>query len=855
MKWITILLLPFLWSKVVLAEDDKDTDPWALIQSKLDQLPPKVDAFHTNITKNTHQDINFYVPIDYSEIEQERLFQQFWDEKITMDQRAVYDQLIESSDVYNNPNATFLLSQLHLYGLYNFPTNATLAFQYLTKFNEQTQFSNHTALFELAVMHSTGLFGAIPQDSSKALLHYQKSANLGNLMAQQVLAYKQYMGLNVPRDFNKALLLYSELSHKLRRDLNEPYNELHWQISFPVIESYQIRLSDFDHGLLGDGLNSMGSSLSRKKAMRPDITSSVLTQMNGGGQIILQFGMAGDTAAFSLGDDLDEDEQQGDGLYGGIDDDRLVDLFYKAWDLYRGTYTQLRNVTRTRELLEKTVREYERDVDEMDNLQRFFYSKSLDLLGHIFMMGETLPGGNPDINTAIIYLERAIKVIEESTVVKSRANIDLALISHYAERNATKALGFYKKMIDTRYNDGVIEYQLSQLAAANPNMNLGDPFTLMQTAYSKRYPPAIYEYAQMTEQGVNSKYNVEESTYLYKTFVEKMEPIMAPHLRNAFSELLLGNVDVALWEYTKAAEQGFESAQVSAAFLLYQKTLKFSETPMTTPERKAMAITYYSRAFKQNNVDAGVIAGDAYYDVGAYEKAIGIYESAALKYSPQAIWNLGYMYEYGLGVQKDYHLAKRYYDQVSEVDQKLFIAAKLSLFKLRLKGILDGTRYGKLSQWVPWNYGIPQGIDLSILHWYRKLSIFVQNIIQFRSINKKIWPISLTNNHTRAPHKITVQRMSAGFRIDGPNSDLFEAFGLTTEDLLTIGFILMMLLISVVLRTVAARRGWNIMINGVPVAGGEQGQNEGDVQGDGQQGPAAPEGFFGGNFDVQIFAI
>ena len=45
---------------------------------------------------------------------------------------------------------------------------------------------------------------------------------------------------------------------------------------------------------------------------------------------------------------------------------------------------------------------------------------------------------------------------------------------------------------------------------------------------------------------------------------------MAPYLKDAFSELLIGNSEVALWYYTLAAEQGFEQSQISAASLLYQ---------------------------------------------------------------------------------------------------------------------------------------------------------------------------------------------------------------------------------------------------------------------------------------------
>jgi TPR repeat protein len=42
------------------------------------------------------------------------------------------------------------------------------------------------------------------------------------------------------------------------------------------------------------------------------------------------------------------------------------------------------------------------------------------------------------------------------------------------------------------------------------------------------------------------------------------------------------------------------------------------------------------------------------------------YKLAADLHHPHAIFNLGLMYEAGAGVKQDFHLAKRFYDQVRE---------------------------------------------------------------------------------------------------------------------------------------------------------------------------------------------
>ena len=98
-------------------------------------------------------------------------------------------------------------------------------------------------------------------------------------------------------------------------------------------------------------------------------------------------------------------------------------------------------------------------------------------------------------------------------------------------------------------------------------------------------------------------------------------------------------------------------------------------------------------------MDAGVIAGDVYYNMGDYEKAFTLYQGASGRQSPQALWNMAYMYENGLGTPKDYFLAKRFYDEVYLVNKKLLLASKMSIWKLQLKQWIDWMNNGKDTFW------------------------------------------------------------------------------------------------------------------------------------------------------------
>lgn len=107
-------------------------------------------------------------------------------------------------------------------------------------------------------------------------------------------------------------------------------------------------------------------------------------------------------------------------------------------------------------------------------------------------------------------------------------------------------------------------------------------------------------------------------------------------------------------------------------------------------DEKELAFIYWSRSATQNNVDARVKLGDYHYKgIGTpvdYERAVSCYRVAAeMQSSPLAFWNLGWMYENGIGVKKDFHLAKRSYDLALSNDQNAYLPVKLSLIKMYAK--------------------------------------------------------------------------------------------------------------------------------------------------------------------------
>uniref|UniRef100_A0A7S2DUP2 Uncharacterized protein n=2 Tax=Octactis speculum TaxID=3111310 RepID=A0A7S2DUP2_9STRA len=74
---------------------------------------------------------------------------------------------------------------------------------------------------------------------------------------------------------------------------------------------------------------------------------------------------------------------------------------------------------------------------------------------------------------------------------------------------------------------------------------------------------------------------------------------------------------------------------------------------------------------------------------GDWSAAARHYHRAAELRHPQALWNLGWMYQWGIGVPFDPHLAKRHFDSTAEAHPDGRWPAKLGLISLRLTSALE----------------------------------------------------------------------------------------------------------------------------------------------------------------------
>lgn len=110
---------------------------------------------------------------------------------------------------------------------------------------------------------------------------------------------------------------------------------------------------------------------------------------------------------------------------------------------------------------------------------------------------------------------------------------------------------------------------------------------------------------------------------------------------------------------------GDEVCQLNAGWMLSQPVGYYGD------DHDQMAVQFWRLAADQGSAIAQRVLGDyCYAEVvsGGVQEAIRRYQQAADRADAQAMFNLGYLHQWG--PKQDLHLAKRYYDQAKQVTSR-----------------------------------------------------------------------------------------------------------------------------------------------------------------------------------------
>lgn len=262
-----------------------------------------------------------------------------------------------------------------------------------------------------------------------------------------------------------------------------------------------------------------------------------------------------------------------------------------------------------------------------------------------------------------------------------------------------KALNFFTLAADQGWVDGQLHLGIMYFGGLGVKRDYKLANKYFTLASQAGHVLAFYNLAQMHATGTGVMRSCPTAAELYKNVAERGR--WSSHLMDAHYNYKRGRVNQAFIKYALLAEMGYEVAQSNAAFLLDR-----GEVTMWPEEfdQQVRALMYWSRAAGQGYSAAQVKLGDYYY----YGLGTNVdYETAAMHYriasdhqhNAQAMFNLGYMHEQGLGMEQDMYLAKRCYDLAAETSPDAKIPVALALIKLSLYFSFKYFKEKHLSNW------------------------------------------------------------------------------------------------------------------------------------------------------------
>uniref|UniRef100_A0A671QUJ4 Protein sel-1 homolog 1-like n=1 Tax=Sinocyclocheilus anshuiensis TaxID=1608454 RepID=A0A671QUJ4_9TELE len=247
--------------------------------------------------------------------------------------------------------------------------------------------------------------------------------------------------------------------------------------------------------------------------------------------------------------------------------------------------------------------------------------------------------------------------------------------------NYDLALKYFQKAAEQGWVDGQLQLGTMYYNGIGVKRDYKQALKFFNLASQAGHILAFYNLAQMHATGTGVMRSCHTAVELFKNVCERGR--WSERLMAAYGSFKEGDMDSALVQYLLLAEQGYEVAQSNVAFILDQKGSQIFNENETYPR----ALLHWTRAAAQGYTVARIKLGDYhFYGYGTdvdYETAVIHYRLASeQQHSAQAMFNLGYMHEKGLGIKQDIHLAKRFYDMAAEASPDAQVPVFLALCKL-----------------------------------------------------------------------------------------------------------------------------------------------------------------------------
>ncbi|XP_073734513.1 protein sel-1 homolog 2 isoform X9 [Callorhinus ursinus] len=362
------------------------------------------------------------------------------------------------------------------------------------------------------------------------------------------------------------------------------------------------------------------------------------------------------------------------------------------------------------------------------------YNQAKVSLGQLHLIGRK--GLDQDYYKALYYFLKAAKAGSANAMAFiGKGNAiglhGLGLLYFYGKGvpvNYAEALKYFQKAAEKGWPNAQFQLGFMYYSGSGVWKDYKLAFKYFYLASQSGQPLAIYYLAKMYATGRGVLRSCRTAVELYKGVCELGH--WAEKFLTAYFAYKDGDIDSSLVQYALLAEMGYEVAQSNSAFILESKKAKILEKEKMYP----MALLLWNRAAIQGNAFARVKIGDYhYYGYGTkkdYQTAATHYSIAADKYhSAQAMFNLAYMYEHGLGITKDIHLARRLYDMAAQSSPDAHIPVFFALMKLEtvhlLRDILFFNQFTMRWKWMKLDNTLGPYWDLFVIGLIVAVLIFL----------------------------------------------------------------------------------------------------------------------------------
>jgi SEL1 protein len=575
----------------------------------------------------------------------------------------------------NYTRALETIGSITLYGLYGTQPSLQHAFMYHHRLANLNSIVGYRVVGSL---YASGM--GIPRSYAKALIYTTFAAYAGDIPALHTMGYWHHSGIGVPKHCTRAYVYYEKVANSLYKQ---------YQSGPPGGKSFPKDMKRLVNGLYG--------------------TKNTNTEGVRESDILLLHRLQAEAG------DVISQSSLGQYYYAGT---TVATDFEKALEYFKMTFNNPNREGRRAKLA---------------------YSASLGFLGMMYLRGE---GCEVDYAEARKYFELGIELDNGMSFT------GLALMYLHGlglQKDHTRAMQLLNDASSVGHIFGKV-LLAEQIIQSGKDVARAIP--LLEFAAKRHHPIAHYHLGILHYSSNLVESHCRTALNYLKTFVERVAYDDKAEFTEAESWTKIGHYTPAMIKYSLLAERGYEIAQFNAAWILENVDLapvfpyseetapaiENSEIPITLKSDKITqvkhALVLYQRSANQGFVDSRVRVGDLYYygygwNVGStlrevkptkkptqpiprlsaaistlfhpplepdYQTALGHYIQASENdyvVSSVAMYNVAFMYQYGLGTTQDLHLAKRYFDLCLSSNPSSMLPVQVSMTVLYTEWILQ----------------------------------------------------------------------------------------------------------------------------------------------------------------------